>query len=137
MTYFLEKRITTLTDNYDFEFLKNETEMFVFKELEKQLAFLMLQGVGKDDVENYLEDEDAEEYENVEEDANEENSICLCNECVMDMAAMALNTVKPLYRVSLLGSLYASSAMEDEMYSQSLKEAVASAIEKVRNNPSH
>ena len=62
---------------------------------------------------------------------------CLCNECVLDMAAMALNTVKPVYRVSLLGSLYAATAMDEETYAKSVQEAVSNAIEKVRENPSH
>jgi competence protein ComFB len=66
-----------------------------------------------------------------------EVEICLCNDCVVDMAAMALNTVKPLYRYSLLGTLWASSAMTDEAYASSVKEAVTNAIEKVRKNPSH
>jgi competence protein ComFB len=66
-----------------------------------------------------------------------QGEICLCNDCVVDMAAMALNTVKPLYRYSLLGTLWASSAMEDEAYAASLKEAVSNAIEKIRANPSH
>jgi len=63
--------------------------------------------------------------------------ICLCNECVLDMAAMVLNTVKPVYRVSLLGSLYAATAMDEAAYATSIQEAVSSAIEKVRENPSH
>jgi competence protein ComFB len=66
-----------------------------------------------------------------------EGEICLCNDCVVDMAAMALNTVKPLYRYSLLGALWTSSAMTDEAYASSVKEAVSNAIEKVRKNPSH
>jgi competence protein ComFB len=53
------------------------------------------------------------------------------------MAAMALNTVKPLYHYSLLGTLWASSAMEDDTYALSVQEAVTNAIEKVRANPSH
>jgi competence protein ComFB len=63
--------------------------------------------------------------------------ICLCNDCVVDMAAMALNAVKPLYRYSLLGTLYAASAMSDEEYATGVREAVSNAIEKVRRNPSH
>jgi competence protein ComFB len=63
--------------------------------------------------------------------------ICRCNECVVDMAAMALNTVKPLYRFSLLGSLYAAHAMNEESYASGVREAVSAAIEKVRKNPSH
>ena len=63
--------------------------------------------------------------------------LCRCNDCVLDMAAMALNSVKPLYRVSLLGSLYAASAMNEKAYASSVRQAVFRAIEKVRKNPSH
>ena len=63
--------------------------------------------------------------------------ICLCEDCVLDMAAMALNTVKPLYRVSLLGSLYAAHAMDQEGYAGAVRAAVSAAIDKVCANPSH
>jgi competence protein ComFB len=63
--------------------------------------------------------------------------ICTCNDCVVDMAAIALNSVKPLYHFSILGNLYASQALSDDAYGRSLQEAVAAAIEKVRQNPSH
>ncbi|MDR3334924.1 MAG: late competence development ComFB family protein [Treponema sp.] len=66
-----------------------------------------------------------------------EEELCLCNECVVDMATMSLNTVKPLYRFSLLGTLYAATAMGDEAYAASVREAVSEAIEKVRTNPAH
>ncbi|MDR2740951.1 MAG: late competence development ComFB family protein [Treponema sp.] len=66
-----------------------------------------------------------------------EEEICTCNECVVDMAAMALNAVKPYYRFSLLGTLYAAQAMGEDSYALSVKEAVSNAIEKVRKNPSH
>jgi competence protein ComFB len=64
-------------------------------------------------------------------------SICSCNDCVLDMAAIALNAVKPLYRVSLLGSLYTAAAMDEKAYATSIGEAVFKAIERVRKNPSH
>jgi len=63
--------------------------------------------------------------------------VCKCNECIVDMAAIALNTVKPLYRFSLLGTLYASQAMTEQSYADSVKEAVTMAIKKVKNNPAH
>jgi competence protein ComFB len=63
--------------------------------------------------------------------------ICRCEDCVIDMAAMAMNNVKPLYRVSLLGTQYASHAMEEDDYALTLQNAVAQAIERVRKNPSH
>ncbi|MDR2135794.1 MAG: late competence development ComFB family protein [Treponema sp.] len=63
--------------------------------------------------------------------------LCTCNDCVVDMAAIALNSVKPLYRFSILGTLYTSQAMADDAYSESVRTAVSAAIEKVRENPSH
>jgi competence protein ComFB len=64
--------------------------------------------------------------------------ICKCNDCILDMAAMALNTVRPLYRVSLLGKLYTESAMaEGGDFARSVRVAVFDAIEKIRKNPSH
>ncbi|MDR2471462.1 MAG: late competence development ComFB family protein [Treponema sp.] len=63
--------------------------------------------------------------------------LCRCETCVVDMAAMALNAVKPLYRVSLLGTQYAAQAMSETGYAASLKSAVAKAIEQVRKNPAH
>ena len=63
--------------------------------------------------------------------------MCRCNDCIVDMAAMALNTVKSLYRVTLLGGLYAASAMDQKAYATSVREAVYKAIEKIRKNPSH
>ena len=63
--------------------------------------------------------------------------VCMCNECVLDMAAISMNTVKPLYQVSLLGSLYTASAMDEQSYAKSVTDAVSNAIEKVTKNPNH
>ncbi|MDR1586503.1 MAG: late competence development ComFB family protein [Treponema sp.] len=63
--------------------------------------------------------------------------ICRCNDCVVDMAAISLNSVKPLYRFSLLGTLYTVQAMNEKAYADSVQKAVAQAIERVRKNPSH
>jgi competence protein ComFB len=69
------------------------------------------------------------------EEAHED--ICRCNDCVVDMAAMALNNVKPLYRFSILGTLYAASAKNEPVYADTIKQAVNRAIIKVSSNPSH
>jgi len=63
--------------------------------------------------------------------------LCRCNECIVDMAALALNTVKPLYRFSLLGTQYAAQAMNEQSYAESVRSAVAQAIARVRANPAH
>ncbi len=94
-------------NDYDFDLLVNEAEKLVLAELEGQLA------------------------------SRESEKICLCEDCVLDMATFALNAVKPLYRVSLLGSLYAAHAMDEAAYAETVRKAVSSAIDKVKANPSH
>jgi len=63
--------------------------------------------------------------------------LCKCNDCVVDMAALALNTVKPLYRASLMGRFYTASVMDEKAYATSIREAVFKSIEKIRQNPGH
>jgi competence protein ComFB len=67
----------------------------------------------------------------------ESDNMCRCNECIVDMAAIALNSVKPLYRFSLLGTLYASKAMSEQAYADSVIKAVSFAVKKVKKNPAH
>ncbi len=64
------------------------------------------------------------------------SGICTCQDCVLDMAAYALNNVKPAYRVSLMGSVYAQSGARGEQ-AQAVTRAVREAIAKVSANPSH
>lgn len=53
----------------------------------------------------------------------------LQEDLVLDMAAYALNNVRPIYRVNLLGRLYAQNVGDD--YHSELRKAVGSAIDKV------
>jgi len=95
-----------IKDDYNFDYLINESEKLVLDELEKQLA----------------------EYS---------KPLCRCNDCVVDIAALALNSVKPLYRASLMGRFYTSSVMDQRAYATSIREVVLKSIEKIRKNPSH
>ncbi len=63
-------------------------------------------------------------------------TICKCQDCVLDMAAYALNNVKPTYRVSLMGTVYAR-AVNDVEYAAEISRVVADAIKKIKANPSH
>jgi competence protein ComFB len=69
--------------------------------------------------------------------ARASEEVCRCNDCVVDMAAMALNNIKPLYRFSILGTLYAAQAKNEPVYADTIQQAVAQAISKVSSNPSH
>ena len=61
--------------------------------------------------------------------------VCRCQECVLDMVALALNHTKPVYRVTLLGAIYAQA--DDEEVRQEIHGAVEGAIQKIHANPSH
>jgi Late competence development protein ComFB. len=95
-----------IRDDYDFSLLVNEAERLVTDELERELA------------------------------ERSDPSICVCQDCILDMAAFALNSLKPVYRVSLLGKLYAS-AMDAGTYADEVKQAVSLAIDKIHANPDH
>ncbi|MFW5643035.1 MAG: late competence development ComFB family protein, partial [Alkalispirochaeta sp.] len=55
------------------------------------------------------------------EDAGD--SVCRSPECILDMAAYALNHVTPMYRVNLLGRLYVDSLQEE--HKDEIRQAVA------------
>jgi len=93
-------------EKYEFHMLKNEMEVLVIRELERQLN-----------------------------SGNE--GMCRCKDCVLDVAAIALNNIKPLYRISLLGTLYASQAISDKNITDSVMNVVHQAIKKVTDNPAH
>jgi len=95
-------------DNYEFELIVNEMEGMVINEL----AHLLEQ----------------EEYKDV----------CRCQDCILDIVALALNHLKPAYRSSLSykGVLYKHN-LEDEHHDKAYKKVVRDAIEKILSNPSH
>ena len=93
-------------EDYELDILENEAENLVFRELEQQLK------------EDWAED------------------ICKCQDCVLDMAALSLNAVKPFYRASLLGKVYANNLSGSE-YEEQIKKVVNDAIVKISANPAH
>lgn len=54
---------------------------------------------------------------------------CQSDDCILDMAAYALNHVRPMYRVNLMGRLYADTLMDQ--YGKEIRAAVAEAIRKI------
>ena len=62
--------------------------------------------------------------------------ICKCEDCVLDIATLALNNIEPHYHVSLLGNIYAK-ALDNTKYLDAIKKAVKEAIDTVKKNPSH
>jgi competence protein ComFB len=65
-----------------------------------------------------------------------DKGLCTCEECVLDIAAFALNQVRPRYRASLLGSIYARQS-DAPAYAKEVEKAVAEGIRRVKANPAH
>ncbi len=59
--------------------------------------------------------------------------IRITEDLVLDIAAFALNLVKPMYRVNLLGRMYAPAF--GEMYHHEVVNAVEKAITKIVSHP--
>lgn len=96
----------SLKERYNFEFLANEAERVVLDKLEKNLQ------------------------------KDEFKEVCKCQDCILDMAAYALNNTRPLYRVSLMGTLYAHT-IDDTDYARDVEKTVLEAIRKISANPAH
>lgn len=94
-----------IKDKYELEELRNESEEFVFQELEKQL------------------------------DAINDDDICKCQDCVLDMICLSLNQLEPRYRVSLMGTLYAK--VESQELEDKIAKTVTDVLMKVSQNPGH
>ena len=62
--------------------------------------------------------------------------LCTCSECILDVAAYALNRVRPRYRVSLLDSVFVDAEERDD-YLEEIRRAVREGILKVSTNPPH
>jgi competence protein ComFB len=62
--------------------------------------------------------------------------LCTCSECILDVAAYALNSVRPRYRVSLLDSVYVEPEERSD-YLKEIRRAVREGIRKVSTNPPH
>lgn len=85
----------------------------------------------------YLKNEAEDVVKEVlEEELEKDDEICKCQDCVLDIVAFALNNIKPIYKTSLTGSLYAKTVRHTE-YFEAAREAVKYAIDVVKKNPSH
>ncbi len=88
------------------------------------------------DFESLVNEAERRVIEELESQLRTAVGVCTCQDCVLDMAAFALNNVKPSYRVSLMGSVYARSAAATQA-AQVVARAVRDAISRVKANPSH
>lgn len=83
---------------------------------------------------NYMEDVVFHVMPKILEDMD---GICKCQKCVYDIAALALNRLKPHYVVTHKGEVYSKVL---EMYTQfevDVTTAILEAVKQVSENPRH
>ena len=66
-----------------------------------------------------------------------EKEICTCDQCAADMAAMALNQLKPHYATTTRGAAMLDSKQKNLEFVVQVVSAIKGAAEKVKQNPRH
>ncbi len=66
-----------------------------------------------------------------------EQDICTCDRCKLDVMALALNQVTPKYVVTSTGELYGKANMMTSQSDADIMTAVTKAIDIVKQNPRH
>jgi competence protein ComFB len=83
---------------------------------------------------NLMEDEVLNVIEKLGDDIPD---ICYCDKCKLDMAAIALNNLKPKYVVTHIGYVYAKANNFNSQFNTDILTTVTKAIEIVGKNPQH
>lgn len=66
-----------------------------------------------------------------------EKEICTCESCAADMAAMALNQLKPHYATTIRGAAFLESEQKNLEFVVKVVSAIKGAAEKIKQNPRH
>nr|WP_026487535.1 competence protein ComFB [Caldanaerobius polysaccharolyticus] len=84
-------------------------------------------------IRNYMEDLVMGMIDDVLRDID----VCKCDKCKMDIAALALNNLKPHYVVTPIGEVYAKVNMLKQQFEADIISEIVKAAECVSKNPRH
>jgi len=87
-------------------------------------------------VENLINENEEEVFKIIDKILDEEKDICLCPDCMMDVAAIALNNLAPHYRVFLVRPVHRDSELITRRL-RKVEEAVRKAVAVVKKSPHH
>ncbi len=76
-------------------------------------------------------------WEVLEEVLAEHPDVCCCEQCRYDMAALALNNLKPNYVISKHGQVYTKTKMLLQQNKTDVLTEVLKAVGKIHKNPHH
>lgn len=86
-------------------------------------------------IHNYMEDIVSDTIEEIL--SRREDDICKCEQCKLDIMALALNQLKPKYVVTEKGRIYTKLAEVTLQCKIDVTKEVARAVEQVVSNPRH
>ncbi|SHJ68673.1 competence protein ComFB [Anaerobranca californiensis DSM 14826] len=71
------------------------------------------------------------------EELLKDSTFCTCEQCKLDMMAIALNNLPPKYVVTEQGEVYSKAQAFNAQNAVDILGAVTNAIEKVKRSPRH
>jgi competence protein ComFB len=84
-------------------------------------------------IKNYMEELVYGQLDDVLEDI----SMCKCNKCKMDVAAIALNDLPPKYIVTEMGEIYSKLNILSQQFEVNVVSAITKAAILVKRRPRH
>lgn len=76
-------------------------------------------------------------WENLDSVMEQKPHMCRCDRCRADVAALALNHLKPRYAVSRMGHAITRAEILDQGFLVNVLVAIARGVEQVSSNPRH
>lgn len=76
-------------------------------------------------------------WENIDSVIAQKPNMCKCPKCRADVAAFALNSIKPRYTVSEAGTIMTRAELLDPSSMANILVALATAVELVSRKPRH
>lgn len=76
-------------------------------------------------------------WEHLDSVIEQKPEMCRCSRCRADVAALALNHLRPRYAVSQMGTTITRAEILDQGVLVNILVAIASAVEQVWQNPRH
>lgn len=73
----------------------------------------------------------------VTEEMLPESGVCLCSRCLLDVLALALNSLPPKYVVTNIGNAVTSVDLDSSQWKANVTVAVCNAINVVKSRPRH
>ena len=87
-------------------------------------------------VESLINENVEEVFKAIDKVLAEGEGFCTCQDCMLDVAAIALNNLQPNYRVFLMRPIHRDSEIV-QSHLQKVEEAVRQAIAVVKKRPHH